>query len=183
MNGKGIPSPFGMFTPPPEMEEINGIIHRIHPDLERIVTLVRGNKGMSAFKIGVQQEGHKPAIFVLIDEEAEPMIPPDTRDDRMARNIMEAVGFLHQHDPRTMHPAEDLIQGIEKILREFFHDRAEDQNILGMLYSPFRACAEQVGKVLEAARIRDKESLARELDTLSKKLRYGNGKRNTEGNH
>jgi hypothetical protein len=66
-------------------------------------------------------------------------------------------------------PAEDLLDGITKILN--IHFGAHQEQILGMILDRNRNAAFDIAKVLDAARKRDQESLARELENIIKKLK------------
>ena len=63
----------------------------------------------------------------------------------------------------------DLVAGIKQILDTSFGDTA--QNILGTIYDPHFNVALNISKILDVARKRDRESLARELDTISAKIK------------
>jgi hypothetical protein len=63
----------------------------------------------------------------------------------------------------------DLVEGIYKILNLNYENFRTD--ILGVLFDKHRNTAVEIGKIMEMARRRDKDSLARELDVLAKKMR------------
>jgi len=80
--------------------------------------------------------------------------------------------FKMPHPPMSA-PAKpldnDLVAGIKQILDTSFGDTA--QNILGTIYDPHFNVALNISKILDVARKRDRESLARELDTISAKIK------------
>lgn len=62
----------------------------------------------------------------------------------------------------------DVTKGVKLILD---HEYGEDaHNVLGMVYDRNHNTAVQIAGILEAARKRDRESLARELESLIKRI-------------
>jgi len=71
--------------------------------------------------------------------------------------------------PSAPAPADDLVEGICKILNLNYENNCF--NVLGIAFDKNRSIAFEIGKIMEAARKRDKESLARELEGLANKIR------------
>ena len=71
--------------------------------------------------------------------------------------------------PSAPAPADDLVEGICKILNLNYENNCF--NVLGIPFDRNRNAAFEIGKIMEAARKRDKESLARELEGLANKIR------------
>ena len=71
--------------------------------------------------------------------------------------------------PSAPAPADDLVEGIYKILNLNYENNCF--NVLGIPFDRNRNAAFEIGKIMEAARKRDRESLARELEGLANKIR------------
>jgi len=71
--------------------------------------------------------------------------------------------------PPAPAPADDLVEGICKILNLNYENNCF--NVLGIPFDRNRNAAFEIGKIMEAARKRDRESLARELEGLANKIR------------
>ena len=71
--------------------------------------------------------------------------------------------------PPAPAPADDLVEGICKILNLNYENNCF--NVLGIIFDRNRSTAFEIGKIMEAARKQDRESLARELEGLANKIR------------
>lgn len=76
---------------------------------------------------------------------------------------------VREEAPPSSNPPEDLVEGIHKILDLTYENQRLD--IIGMVYDRNHNTAFEIAKIMDAARKRDRESLARELDAMAKKIR------------
>ena len=81
---------------------------------------------------------------------------------------MQRVAKMFE-SPSAPAPADDLVEGIYKILNLNYENNCF--NVLGIPFDRNRNAAFEIGKIMEAARKRDRESLARELEGLANKIR------------
>lgn len=67
-------------------------------------------------------------------------------------------------------PPQDLLSGIETLLRHFYPE-VQDKQILGMIYSPHKSATMEIAKVMESARVRDREEVLRHITDFIGKLK------------
>ena len=127
------------------------MVSKCKPDMQALVALLKRN-GINGTTIELDLRG---IPFRMIPS---PFFPP--------ASVRIPV---REETPATQQPAEDLVEGIHKILDLTYENQRLD--IVGMVYDRNHGTAFEIAKIMEAARKRDKESLARELDGLAKKIR------------
>lgn len=196
MSDKGIPSPFGFGAPPnlpPELAaKVDSIARTIQPQLMELAKIVHqhnlscfdmlgGYRGIEVH-LGVHNpnaphdefdfgEEHGGGVGLL--ESLGIKMPPGARI--MSAGVIKngkAMPFppgapMPAQAPQVLAP--DLLEGVEAILRKIF--REEDSEILGMVYSPYKSAAVEIAKIMEAARKRDQQEVAAELEKLVKRFR------------
>lgn len=138
--------------PPHVQEQISAVVARavekIDPELREITQILKVNGIHGHIEFGMMPTEGIPSLFM-------PGFP---------------FPFAVPHPPQpATPPANDLVRGIKKILDTSFGDCAEQ--ILGMMFDPHYSVALDIARILEAARKRDQESVARELETIATKLR------------
>lgn len=184
---QGIPSDFPGFNGippelPPELQaELDAIVANVTPNLNRLAILVNEH-GLGCFELLGGMHGVEVSLGVH-----NPAAPHYGSIDLrgMKDALMRATGLKpgkHKHPtpmvvtapvphvPRETTPAPDLLAGVEQILRNTF-PTVQDSEILGMIYSPFKIAAHEIGKLMEAARRRDRIEAAKLVEDTARKLR------------
>jgi len=141
-----IPSPFNPPNnqPPPE---IMALIPQLTPILQQILQGLK-NYNLEVFEIDVNG-----AVFALTKNPA--ILSPSI------------LSFLKPpvRIPVKLEAPQDLVENITKLLQA---NLPRDDNFI---FNPHRTVANEIANMLEDARKRDKESLARELENLIKKFK------------
>lgn len=66
-------------------------------------------------------------------------------------------------------PPDDLMLGIERILRTIYSS-VQDVEVLGAIYSPHKSASLEIGKIMDAARRRDRAEILRRISDFIGKL-------------
>lgn len=160
-NNMGILSPFGGNLPPEVAAEVDKIVSKmvlkVEPEMKEIVLLLKQH-GIPGTSIELQMGALDPEKVFGFPMRVDPSMMPG--------------GFKFERPtapaPATA-PANDLVEGIYQILGKFYQN--DTASFLGMIYDKNRIVAVEIAKIMEAARKRDQESVARELEGLATKVR------------
>lgn len=155
------PQPF----PPEVAKQIDSVVSKMmdkcKPELEELTKILYSyghDSGSIEFGVG-RIPSPIQEIFGL------PVMP----DPSITNRVFKFIPPLHTHPmPPQNEPVGDLLDGIIQVLNAHFGVNQTD--ILGMILDKNRNVAHDIAKILEAARKRDQRSLARELETIIKKL-------------
>lgn len=144
---------------PPEVSAqidkiISAMVNKVEPEMKQIVLLLKQH-GISGATVGLNM-GSLPVEAFGFPLKIDPSMPPN------------AFRFEPPMPAPAVNPANDLVEGIYQILNLNYENLRTD--ICGIVFDKNHNTAFEIGKIMEAARKRDKESLARELDILIKKL-------------
>jgi hypothetical protein len=94
-------------------------------------------------------------------------VPPGAKVHVGRVPVPKAAPAVHPH---VQQPAEDLLAGIEKVLRKVYSE-VQDENILGAIYSPHKSVALEIAKIMEAARLRDRKEALAAIEQLANRFR------------
>lgn len=141
---------------PPEVQaRISAVVARavekIDPELQEITKILKASGIQGSISFGMMPTMGIPSPFN--QEFGFPFFPPTAPIPAPAKA-----------------PEMELVAGIKHILDNQFGECAEQ--ILGMTYDPHFTTAQEIAKIMDAARKRDRESLARELDAISNKIKH-----------
>lgn len=160
-NNMGILSPFGGNLPPEVAAEVDKIVskmvRKVEPEMQEIVILLKKH-GIPGTSIELQMGALDPEKVFGFPMRVDPSMMPGAF--RFERPTAPAPAPA---------PANDLVEGIYQILGKFYEN--DTANFLGMIYDKNRIVSVEIAKIMEAARKRDQESVARELEGLATKVR------------
>ena len=184
-----IPSPFwqpGERPVPPEVqEEINIITKEMQPGIDRLCRLVK-EQDLNCFDISGGMHGIQVFLAVHNPNKPHPDFPSDEEVAEMLRRSGIPIppgatvrATTHKIVPPTQSTAKapnaapvppqpatedvksvpaDLVAGIEQVLRQFY-STVKDINVLGTSISPHHSAAMEIAKIMETARVRDRNEM------------------------
>jgi len=126
---------------------IEKMMKKIDPELKEIVKIFKEHSIEVDFQFEIEAKPHNDTKQFLS--------PIQTRD-------FPKQSLISTHNL-------DLIGGIKKIL-DIYYPNSKNE-ILGVIYEKSDSVASDIAKILEAARLRDKYSLIKELEVVIAKLK------------
>ena len=157
-----LPHKYGDNIPPEVVAELDKIVgemvKKVEPEMQRIALILKTH-GIPDTSVELMMGAINPE-FLLKEKmfgflfKVDPSMPSNT--------------FRFEPPPAPA-PADDLVEGIYKILNLNYENNCF--NVLGIIFDRNRSTAFEIGKIMEAARKQDRESLARELEGLANKIR------------
>jgi hypothetical protein len=158
----GILSPFGGNLPPEVAAEVDKIVSKmvgkVEPEMQEIVLLLKKH-GIPGTSIELQMGALDPEKVFGFPMRVDPSMLPGS--------FRFAAPPVRPPAPKA--PADDLVDGLYQLLNKFYEN--DQANILGMMYDKNHSAAYEISKIMENARKRDQESVARELEGLATKIR------------
>ena len=136
---------------PPEVQGFADLLRESQPPLEKIIRAARKIPGASVFSSILLVDG-KPCLLNFKDN-----VAPGELEKHMEPQSLAPANL-------PVAPADDLISGIEKMLREIY--KVEDTDVLGAIWSPHHAAAMKLGEVLEKAKKRDRANIVKNIARL-----------------
>jgi hypothetical protein len=152
-----LPHKYGSNIPPEVAAELDKIVSemvsKVEPEMQRIALILKQH-GIPGTSIELMMGAINPEVFGF-PFKTDPSMPPNT---------------FRFDPPQTQAPADDLLEGIYSILNISYDNN--QFNVLGAVFDHNHNVAYEISKVMEVARKRDRESLARELEGLATKIRF-----------
>jgi len=152
-----LPYKYGDNIPPEVAAELDKIVGemvvKVEPEMQRIALILKTH-GIPGTSIELMMDAINFEKMFGFPFKVDPSMPSNT--------------FRFEPPPAPA-PADDLVEGICKILNLNYENNCF--NVLGIPFDRNRNAAFEIGKIMEAARKRDRESLARELEGLANKIR------------
>ena len=148
---------------PPEVQGFADLLRESQPPLEKIIRAARQIPGASIFSSVLLVDG-KPCLLNFKDN-----VPPGALEremEAMVKPINVNGNFIPENLPVA--PSDDLVSGVEKMLREIY--KVEDTDVLGAIWSPHHAAAMKLGEVLEKAKKRDRANIVKNIARLLESL-------------
>lgn len=153
--------------PPQSALEIANLVGQVNPLLARIAEIATKEGAQVEIAVQEQSTGRVIATFVMVDEShphPSGMFVPANAVAMMQHGSPALEDMMNRMREGKLLPSEDLVLGIEKILRT--HLFGFEFDVLGMKHSPYRNAAEETAKVLSVARKTDRNTLISELEAL-----------------